>query len=84
VRVNAIAPGRIFTDRTLELDAALANRMGISMEEARAHSTAEIPMGRLGELDEFSSVCAFLLSPRASYITAQTVCVDGGRVLSLF
>ncbi len=84
VRVNVIAPGRILTDRTLELDAALAKRTGKSMDEVRAHYSAEIPMGRLGDVDEFSTVCAFLLSPRASYITGQTICVDGGRVQSLF
>jgi 3-oxoacyl-[acyl-carrier protein] reductase len=84
VRVNVVAPGRILTARTEELDQAYAARTGMSLEEVRAHYTAEIPMGRLGDLDEFPPLCAFLLSPRASYITAQTYCVDGGRVQSLW
>jgi 3-oxoacyl-[acyl-carrier protein] reductase len=84
VRVNVVAPGRILTARTQELDDAYAARTGMSLEEVRAHYTTEIPMGRLGDLDEFPPLCAFLLSPRASYITAQTYCVDGGRVQSLW
>jgi 3-oxoacyl-[acyl-carrier protein] reductase len=84
VRVNSVAPGRILTERTQELDAAFAARTGKTLEEVRALSTEEIPMKRLGDLDEFSPLCAFLLSPRASYITAQTICIDGGRVQSLW
>lgn len=84
VRVNVVAPGRILTDRTMELDVAYATRTGMSLEEVRAHYTAEIPMGRLGAVDEFAPLCAFLLSPKASYITAQTYCIDGGRVQSLW
>jgi 3-oxoacyl-[acyl-carrier protein] reductase len=84
VRVNAVAPGRILTERTQELDAALAARTGRSVSEVRAQSAEEIPMKRLGDLEEFPGLCAFLLSPRASYITAQTICIDGGRVQSLW
>ena len=84
VRVNIVAPGRILTDRTVELDNAYAVRTGMSLDEVRAHYTSEIPMGRLGDLDEFPALCAFLLSPKASYITAQTYCIDGGRVQSVW
>lgn len=84
IRVNAVAPGRILTERTQELDAALAFRTGKSVAEVRALSEAEIPMQRLGRLDEFPGLCAFLLSPRASYITGQTLCIDGGRVQSVW
>ena len=84
VRVNVVAPGRILTERTLELDNAYAARTGMSLDEVRAHYTSEIPMGRLGDLGEFPALCAFLLSPKASYITAQTYCIDGGRVQSVW
>ncbi len=84
VRVNNVAPGRILTERTQELDAALAARTGKSIAEVRAASEEEIPMKRLGSIDEFPAFCAFLLSPRASYITGQTLCIDGGRVQSVW
>lgn len=84
VRINAVAPGRILTERTQELDAALAARTGRSVEDVRSESAAEIPMRRLGDISEFPALCAFLLSPRASYITGQTFCIDGGRVQSVW
>jgi 3-oxoacyl-[acyl-carrier protein] reductase len=84
VRVNNVAPGRILTERTQELDAALAARTGQSIAAVRALSEEEIPMKRLGTIDEFPAFCAFLLSPRASYITGQTLCMDGGRVQSVW
>lgn len=84
VRINAVAPGRILTERTQELDAALAARTGQSLDAVRAQSEQEIPMRRLGDIDEFPGLCAFLLSPRASYITGQTFCIDGGRVQSVW
>jgi 3-oxoacyl-[acyl-carrier protein] reductase len=84
VRVNAVAPGRILTERTQELDLALAQRTGKSSDEVRAQSVAEVPMKRIGDIREFPALCAFLLSPRASYITGQTICIDGGRVQSVW
>jgi 3-oxoacyl-[acyl-carrier protein] reductase len=84
VRVNSVAPGRILTERTQELDTALAKRTGKTLDEVRKLSTEEIPMKRLGSIEEFPALCTFLLSPRASYITAQTICIDGGRVQSLW
>lgn len=84
VRVNAVAPGRILTERTQELDLALARRTGRSTDEVRTMTTAEIPMKRIADIGEFPALCAFLLSPRASYITGQTICIDGGRVQSLW
>jgi 3-oxoacyl-[acyl-carrier protein] reductase len=41
-------------------------------------------MGRFGQPSEFASMVAFLASARASYITGQTICVDGGAVSGLF
>lgn len=84
VRVNAVAPGRILTERTQELDLALARRTGKSTDEVRTMTTAEIPMKRIADINEFPALCAFLLSPKASYITGQTICIDGGRVQSLW
>jgi 3-oxoacyl-[acyl-carrier protein] reductase len=53
------------------------------LEDVRAKSVAEIPMGRLGEPDEFGRVAAFLCSDAAKYVTGSTVFVDGGAVTCL-
>jgi len=39
---------------------------------------SQTPLGRIGEAEEVSSLVAFLCLPAASYITGQTICVDGG------
>jgi len=83
VRVNMLSPGRILTDRTRQLDAARARREGRSEEDVRAETVAQIPLGRLGEPGEFARVAAFLLSPAASYVTGESVLVDGGMVRAL-
>jgi 3-oxoacyl-[acyl-carrier protein] reductase len=67
VLVNAVAPGVI---RTKMADAIIAERG----EDYRR----EIPLGRFGEPSEIASVIRFLCSPDASYVTGQTITVDGG------
>lgn len=83
VTVNVLVPGRIHTKRVDELDRAAAERQGRPVEEIVRQSIATIPMGRYGRPDEFSSVAAFLVSGRASYITGTVVRVDGGVIRSI-
>ncbi len=83
IRVNNLMPGRIATERITFLDQAAANREGISLDEVRARSLARIPMGRLGEVEEYGRAAAFLLSPAASYITGASLRVDGGMMRSI-
>jgi 3-oxoacyl-[acyl-carrier protein] reductase len=83
IRVNGLAPGRIGTERTHELNAALAERQGTTPEEVMRASVANIPMGRLGRPEEFGRVAAFLCSPAASYVTGHVMIVDGGSVRAL-
>jgi Tropinone reductase 1 len=69
IRVNAVAPWYIRTQRT---EGKLANPD--YLDEVLAHT----PMGRVGEPEEVASVIAFLCLPAASYVTGETVAVDGG------
>lgn len=83
IRVNMLSPGRIMTDRIGQLDAAAAERQGRSVEEVRADSVRQIPLGRLGEPAEFANAAVFLLSGAASYVTGSSLIVDGGAVRAL-
>lgn len=78
VRVVSLLPHRIMTDRNKELFAATGDAA-----KARADAEASIPLGRLGQPEEFGSVAAFLLSPAASYLTGLAVPVDGGALRTL-
>jgi NAD(P)-dependent dehydrogenase (short-subunit alcohol dehydrogenase family) len=72
VRVNAIAPGHV---RTPMLDYSL--QIGSVTPETVAARTQRIPMGRYAEASEIASAILFLCSPAASYITGETLYVDG-------
>ena len=74
----SLLPHRLLTDRNLELLSAAEDPAA-----ARAKIEASIPLGRMGEPDEFGRVAAFLLSPAASYLTGISVPVDGGALRSL-
>jgi len=83
ITVNAVLPGFMATDRMrhlIERDAAAA---GIGIDEQTARTTATIPVGRLGDPREFAAMVAFLASDRASYVTGQSIVVDGGLNRSL-
>ena len=83
IRVNCLSPGRIETERINQLDEANAKKQDISLEEVKRRSLADIPMGRLGDPEEFGKVAAFLCSEAASYMTGSTLYVDGGSVKAL-
>ena len=83
VTVNCIAPGRVATHRTAELDQHGAQRQGLSVAEIKRNSQAMIPAGRYGDPAEFGDTAAFLVSARASYITGSVIRVDGGLIKSI-
>jgi 3-oxoacyl-[acyl-carrier protein] reductase len=70
ITVNAVAPGFIDTDMTRALTA-----------EQRATLQGQIPMGRLGSAEDVAAAVLFLASPQASYITGETLHVNGGMYM---
>jgi len=74
ITVNNVMPGYTETERLNEL---------IRDNPSFSSAKAEIPMGRFGKPEEFAAAVAFLASERASYITGQSLAVDGGWVKGL-
>lgn len=83
ITVNNILPGYTRTERVEQLNAANAKREGVSVEQVASRIEAQIPMRRLGEPREFAALAAFLASERASYVTGQSIAVDGGWIRAL-
>ncbi|CAN0655571.1 3-oxoacyl-[acyl-carrier protein] reductase [Nitratireductor aquimarinus] len=83
VTVNILMPGRIHTQRVVELDTAAANRSGKPVEEVSAAAADTIPMGRYGDPEEFANMAVFLASERASYVTGTKIRIDGGATRSV-
>jgi 3-oxoacyl-[acyl-carrier protein] reductase len=78
IRVNNVGPGPTRTERILSLAQQRAAMLGVSVEEAIDRDWQGIPLGRLGEPEEFANVVTFLASSAASYVTGATLQVDGG------
>jgi NAD(P)-dependent dehydrogenase (short-subunit alcohol dehydrogenase family) len=72
IRVNAVGPGTIATE--------LARKAVMADETARARLLSRTPMRRLGEPEEVADAVAYLLSDASSYITGETLFIDGGRL----
>ena len=78
MRVNSVNPAVIVTD--------IFSRSGMTKEETAAYlelSQTLHPLGRPGQPEEVASVIGFLASEAASFITGQTLAVDGGRSVAL-
>jgi len=71
ITVNAVAPGFIDTDMTRTLT-----------DEQRTTLTAQVPMARLGSVDDIAAAVLFLCSPGAAYVTGETLHVNGGMYMA--
>lgn len=83
VTANVVIPGRVATQRIVQLDAARAEREGRRMEDVAAASQDSIALKRYGRPEEYADVVAFLASDRAAYVTGSQVRVDGGLIPSV-
>lgn len=84
ITVNALLPGHVMTDRQVHLAEVKSAAEGITTDEYFARTAAAIPTGRIGKPEEIGAVIAFLCSAPASYVTGQSLLVDGGLVQGTF
>jgi 3-oxoacyl-[acyl-carrier protein] reductase len=83
VRVNAINPGSILTDRLTGRIERLAGEQGISIEEAARRLAEQMRIARFGQPGEIADAVAFLASARATYLQGAILDVDGGFTRTL-
>ncbi|MNI74306.1 Bacilysin biosynthesis oxidoreductase YwfH [compost metagenome] len=83
ILVNTLAPGRIGTDRIIQLDTRRAEAEGIALEDIQRAALSRIPLGRTGTPEEFGKAAVFLGSFANTYITGQALLIDGGSVRAL-
>jgi 3-oxoacyl-[acyl-carrier protein] reductase len=84
IRFNSIMPGWTMTERVMDLMAFRAKNGHTTVEEEIEKQTAEIPLGRMGEPQEFANAAVFLVSPAASFIHGVALPVDGGIIKATF
>ena len=82
ITVNAIAPGRIATDRLAQLDKANADKQGKTVADMESAAKSRIPAGRYGTVEEYANAAVFLASEAAAYMTGSILRVDGGQISS--
>lgn len=78
IRVNSVSPGRTLTSLWTTRADKLAAERGVTPESVIEEFTHEIPMGRFGRPEEIAAMAVFLASHKASYVTGQSILVDGG------
>lgn len=83
IRVNSVSPGPILTERMDALFGSIAEEQGIPVPDAQRTITDQIPLGRLGTVEEIARTVLFLAGDGASFVNGEDVIVDGGMVRSI-
>ncbi|MGN1402146.1 MAG: SDR family oxidoreductase [Bacillus sp. (in: firmicutes)] len=83
ILINTVAPGRISTDRLLDLNRSKAKKINQPIEQIEELSQSEIPLGRYGTPEEFAKMVVFLASGANTYVTGTSLIVDGGLVQAI-
>jgi 3-oxoacyl-[acyl-carrier protein] reductase len=76
ITANAVAPGFIVTDMT----EATAARMGISFEDFQAGAAKQIPVARVGQVEDVAAAISYLVSEGAGFVSGQVLYIAGGPV----
>lgn len=82
ITVNAVCPGVVDTPMTTGIHEIRASSLGITPQESLARMIAKIPLGRLEKTEDVANAVSFLCSSDASYITGQSLNVDGGMEMN--
>ncbi|NQD69758.1 SDR family oxidoreductase [Sphingobacterium shayense] len=83
ITVNSILTGFFDTERLNSLMRLQAERTGLEVEKVKELKIANIPVGRLGEPEEYASLVAFLASSYANFLTGTAIPLDGGASVGL-
>lgn len=81
IAVNAVCPGLVDTDMLDEVFEGFAAGSGTSVEAMRAQWLSAVPLGRLATPEEVADTIVFLASPRARYVTGESLIVTGGMLV---
>jgi NAD(P)-dependent dehydrogenase (short-subunit alcohol dehydrogenase family) len=83
IRVNAVNPGRIVTDRLTRNHERMAKLQSVSVDEAARRHLASVGINRFGRPEEIGWLCAYLASQRAAFIHGSVIDIDGGETRAL-
>lgn len=83
ITVNNVLPGATATIRLATIIENKSKKLDVDLQEVEKEMLHEIPMNRFGKAEEIAAMATFLCTPAASYITGQSICVDGGRTGSI-
>ncbi|WP_158553321.1 SDR family NAD(P)-dependent oxidoreductase [Peribacillus saganii] len=83
ILINNICPGRFLTTRRYDIAKMEEEKRGVSFEDYINEVAETVPLKRLGDPEEIADFISFIVSPKGSYITGQSISVDGGLIRSI-